>query len=1174
MSCQDNIVGNLRWTSARAFASGLILAVGLGQWPTAQAAVSQSPLLGRSGSGALPNLMLTLDTSGSMASEYMPDGDTVAVGTRTFNNSIESTWSTSTSMRRLDANATTLTRAVRSPQVNRIYYDPSVKYSPWRKQDASLWDSAKRDAAMRNPADSSEGSFDVTARTTGSTPTSNAVVYLLKTDTSGAYLDPNTAGNYTQIDINAPGNPTFTKYPSRTDCSGASVCTQTEEQQNFANWFQFHRTRLLLTKAAMFETFAGMDKVVRLGWGQIRNGLAAKYCYLNPATGYCGTYFDYFPATPSVDGVSNVKAVEQGVRDLTEDHRKKLFDFIQSLDPSGGTPLRGAMKAVGDYFSRTDASGPWSNTPGGNDASAPLTCRRAYNILTTDGYYNVDRSNDINVGDIDGDGFGNTLADIAGKYYNTDLNKSVANGLQASTKDPATWQHLVQFTVGLGVNGTLDPSGTVPGKTGWPNPNVDLDDNSPTKNDDLWHAAVNSTGYYFSAKDGKTLARALQTGFSEIRSREASEAGIATAARTLVDNNRKYIPTYRSGDWTGEVSAYKLDAAGKATDLVWTASSKLPAAADRNILTWDYTAATGVDFKWDSLNTTLKTRLTNGSESLVNYLRGDTTLEGTTYRDRINVLGDIVGSTPLLLGGAAAQDFGYASLATGGSTYAAHVTNKRKRANLLFVGANDGMLHAFQGTTGVEAFAYVPMAVFGKLDKLTKSDYGTTANPHQFYVNGPQVEADAYLKLGTETSASWHNLVVGTYGAGAPGMYALDVTKSPALTKSSILWELAGNDVGVMMTPPQIGVLPGGKWKAFMGNGYDSASGKAALLVVDLATGGIDKTLTVTSTGSGANGLSGVRLVYNANKEVVAAYAGDLHGNLWRFDFVNATNTATSTSADWVVGFGGNPLFVAKNPDLVRRQPVTAIPVVYPHPQGGNLVVFGTGKLLEASDQSSTDAQSFYGVWDKTLSGTVSASTAPTFTRNDLVRQTVSTTVVATRDQFAFYNVSSNAVNWASKFGWYLDLSDMASTMPGLRDIYSPQALNKEFVMMTAIAPATSSAAACGTADGNSITFVLPALTGAQYADPVFDTSGDGIVNSDSKKGPVDKNTAAFSTGAMGDELFLSSGGGGGDGTGDPTKDAHDGSLQDTKGSLVIDLPSGESTIKSRIWRTLVKPPL
>ena len=242
--------------------------------------------------------------------------------------------------------------------------------------------------------------------------------------------------------------------------------------------------------------------------------------------------------------------------------------------------------------------------------------------------------------------------------------------------------------------------------------------------------------------------------------------------------------------------------------------------------------------------------------------------------------------------------------------------------------------------------------------------------------------------------------------------------------------------------------------------------------------------------------------------------------------------------------------------------------MVYPHNEGGHLVIVGTGKLLESTDQSSTSPQSFYGLWDKTASGTVSVTPAPSFTRDDLVRQTVSTTVVAARDQFAFYNVSSNAVSWASKRGWYIDLSDMSSTMPGLRAVYSPQALNGEFVMMTAISPATTSATACGTADGNSLTFVLPALTGGQYEAPVFDTSGDGIVNADSKRGPVDKNTAAFSTGALGDELFLRQ---------DDTKDGEgdSGSLQDTKGSLVIDLPSnGPATIKSRIWRTLVKPPL
>lgn len=1171
MSTRKTLVGNVLHP-LRPLAFGAVLVAA----PSAWAALSQSPLITSSGSGALPNLMLTLDTSGSMASEYMPDGSSISVGTRTYNGSIAAEWSTDSTLRRTGNGANVASRALRSPQVNRIYYDPSVRYLPWKNQDATSWTAASKTAAYFDPTDTSAGSFNVSSFTSGSTPTSNAVVYILRTGSNGLYLDPNTAGNYDEIDINAGSN--FTKYPARTDCvSKTNACSKDEELQNFANWFQFHRTRLLLTKAAMFETFAGMDTIVRLGWGQIRNGLAAKYCYLDPYTGLCGTYFDYFPATPSVDGVSNVKAVEQGVRDLSVDHRKKLFTWIRDLDASGGTPLRGAMKAVGDYFSRTDASGPWSNTPGGNDSSAPLTCRRAYNILTTDGYYNVDRSSSIGVNDSDGDGVSNTLADVASYYYKKDLNSKVANGLQASTRDPATWQHLVQFTVGLGVNGTLDPTAGEPSK--WPNPNVDIDDNSPKKNDDLWHAAVNSKGQYYSARDGATLAKSLRTAMADIRSREGSESGVAAAAPTLTDGNLKYVPTYKTGDWSGELTAYKLDAKGVVSDKVWTASAMLPPAASRNIVTWDAVAGTPTLFQWGDLSISQKGALTGVDEKMLNFLRGDSAYEGSTFRDRTGPLGDMVGSPPLVLGGAASIDFAYGSLPTIGASYGTFLNTKRARATRLFIGGNDGMLHVYNGATGIETFAYVPAAVHGKLASLASVNYGTPSTPHQFYVNGPQIEADAYVKFSNESAASWHNLVVGTFGAGGKGLYLIDATDSTNLGKNAIKWELsAGNDLGSIFSDPQIGVLPSGEWKVFVGNGYDSVNKKAALLIIDVATGKVDKTLVATGATTGDNGLGGVRLVKNAKKQVVAAYAGDLLGNLWRFDFVNASNTANSSSSDWVVGFGGSPVFVAKAADL-SRQPITATPVVYPHPQGGNVVVFGTGKLLDSSDPSSNSAQAFYGVRDKTLSGQVSTLPAPSFTRDDLVRQTITATPSSSRDQFDFYDVSSNSINWATKFGWFIDLNDLSATMPGLRDIYPVQRLNNEFVLMTAVAPSPSTGSSCGISEGKSISFVLPALTGGQYEAPVLDVTGDGIVNSKSNKIPVDARSSGFSTGALGEVLYVHSVGGGGSAIGDGGEGTTDGNedsgtLQDSKGGLTIDLPSGDVEVKSRVWRTLVRPPL
>jgi type IV pilus assembly protein PilY1 len=485
---------------------------------------------------------------------------------------------------------------------------------------------------------------------------------------------------------------------------------------------------------------------------------------------------------------------------------------------------------------------------------------------------------------------------------------------------------------------------------------------------------------------------------------------------------------------------------------------------------------------------------------------------------------------------------------------------------VLFEGANDGMLHAFNGDTGVELFGYVPNAVLHNLSVLGQPSYGSPgANFHTDFVDGPQIETDAYIqtKRGKQAGqgAAWANLVVGSYGSGAPGFYALDTTDLTTFDANTVQWEINastasfGADIGYIYSNIAVGVLPAsgsvgsltnGSWKAFVGNGVYSQSGHAALLVVDLATGNIDKEV-VLDNGSG-NGLMGVQLVYDMNKQVVAAYAGDLKGNLWRIDFTGASAP--------VVGFNGQPLFAAG-----ASQPITAPPSVYSNPSGGNMVLFGTGKLIDTADQNSTDPQTFYAIWDQTPSGTSAAGKPSPFGANP--RSQLQQQVIAPDGTTGLFNVNATAPNYPTQLGWYMDL---APVNPKQRVIF-PATLLSNYVLINTMSPANPPADQCDEQLGLSAYFLLPILTGVQSTkSPVWDTNGDGVVDS------KDAMDAGYSVGFGGKTTvgwFPPGGGTGGSPGGGP-----DCVNMNKNGNKACQIPpEGPGSIKSRVWKQLMTPP-
>lgn len=896
-----------------------------------------------------------------------------------------------------------------------------------------------------------------------------------------------TSTNYRRVrlmDLPATG---ISRTATRTDCAvsgSARSCTRDQEYQNFANWFTYYRTRNYLAIAAASRAFSEQGEDLRVGYGRI-----------NKASG-------------AVDGVSTA-TVQRGVRAFSGSDRSSFFSWLHSVPAAGGTPLRRATDDVGKYFQRKDNRGPWANTPGTDDGSGEtshLQCRKSYQILMTDGFWNGDTAQSTiansNVDNVNGpnitgpngtsfqyvparpyrDSTSNTLADVAMYYWNRDLRPDIENRVPPDSKNPAFWQHMVNFTVGLGVGGTLAYPGAFPqlqsGALNWPAATAD----SATAVDDLWHAAVNSRGEYLSAKDPDEFAASLSSILNEITIRNASEGGVAATAATLQAGNRKYVPEYRTGLWTGNLTAYELDQFGQQLSAVWNAEASLPAHGARNIYagTRNQTPRARA-FTFTDLDAAQKTEIDPSlTANLINYLRGDATFESDTYRQRSSRLGDFVNSQPVFVKGLVNLQYNFLPDSIAGrSSYKSFVSSKASRDGVVFVGGNAGMLHAFRDSDGREVFGFIPRILLPGLSALASPSYG-----HRYYVDGQLTESDAYL------GGAWQNVLLGSNGAGARGVFALNVTNMSAMNANNVMWELDStidSEIGYVLAPIEVGVMANGTWVAVFGNGPDSASGRGQLFIVNLSTGAVIKKIPV-STATG-NGLGGARLIRDANRVVIGAYAGDLLGNVWKFDL------SSNSSTNWGVSFGGQPLF-----NVGASRPITAPPQFVTHPNGGFMVLVGTGKLYEEGDQINNSQQSLYGLWDQqmlienTSTGVYEWTTTatPITDASTIVNHSFNSSTVSGSGGETFYTIASQPLNWSIHRGWRLPLTITA----GHRNLLSPQFIFGYALFETMAPSAQGVLNPCDTtSNGVAYNLLINPLDGKMPTTPLFDIDGDGVVD-------------------------------------------------------------------------------
>lgn len=954
--------------------------------------------------------------------------------------------------------------------------------------------------------------------TTTTTTTSAAYYHLYYTDKQGA-SKPNSCNDsiengdcYILIEVG-----------SNNDIASGNA---TAQKQNFANWFSFYRTRALATMSA------AMNAVTSLGTNQVRLGWQT----LNDCTSFGTTC----TGTDNVNRENRIRSLDAlKTNSTTLTHRTDFYNWLQRMEVDGGTPLRSAMKRAGDYFTTSGINSPYAEEPY-TTLGTELSCRKNFHIMFTDGYWNGDGGS-ITVGDTDssaqsmpdgnnyspqfpyrnattaaptGYSHSNSLADIAFKYWYTDLRSGMANNVSpfiinrsgtSATQywnpqnDPATWQHMVNFTISLGLGSSMtdpewggstysgDYSALAAGTKTWPpiDPSPALSDAPEEHVYDLWHAAINSRGQFFSADNPQAINNAFQSVFDSILSATPSAAALAANSTSIQSGTLVYQARFHSTDWHGQLVAYSVQNNGNIGNEQWDASTLIPGSSVRNIYTWNGSAGKSFTNCNSSLSSSQKAALDkdgygttdNKCADRLDWLRGSPAKEqrnSGTFRNRTaSVLGDIINSDPAYVKD---EDLGYASGAstlTEKSTYAAFVASKALRTPVVYVGANDGMLHAFRAdightNSGKELFAYIPAGVYSKLSQLTEPAYS-----HTYYVDGPPSAGDAYI------SGNWKTVLVGGLGGGGKSIYALDITNPDSFSASSVLWEYAdAADLGYTYSQPQIARLNNGVWAAIFGNGYNSTSDKAFLYIVNLQTGVLIKKIAAGTATS--NGLSTPTLYdSNGDKIIDAVYAGDLLGNMWKFDL------SAATTGSWGLANGGSPVFTATN-QSGQVQPITSQPAVMPLtsgiPSGGVMLYFGTGRYLTSTDPNSTDVQSFYAIWDNGT-GTVG--------RNQLRVQNI----VAETNEFGFdiRETTNNPVDWTSQRGWYMDLvvPPITASGPGGERVISRPLVRYDRVIFVTVTPTTDPCIP----GGFSWIMELDLLTGGPTATSAFDFNNDGLFN-------------------------------------------------------------------------------
>lgn len=1017
---------------------GVFLGVGKGWAETVPLDLNHVPLV--VSESVPPNVLVSLDDSGSMNWGYIPD-------------SVEG---------HEDLNA------YKAASYNRLAYNPEVTYSPGVNYLGEELPEADFNAAqlfwLLQGGDTEVDVYVAQVKATNAVEAVN-----LATNYRPPY-QPYSAEKWAEEaddgDDENPGQPAY-YYVRNNSCAEEliddscynKVVVSEDEQQNFANWYQFYSLRITAGKSVTSRAFKNLPASVRVAQQTFGSRIRTS-SYVKPFS------------------------------ESSEGGKEAFYDWLFGVQGSGSTHLREAVADAGEFFSYDGDNNAYWRLPGGEQESdsEQLTCRRNFQVMLTDGYYTELREGVVElVGDADntavtsmpdGQSYNpnvdestiyassegrnggvaeNTLADFAFNYWINDLRPDLDNNVPPAiivgdgepenltleeywdpVNNPATWQHMVNYFIGFGVTGNFDSDseadyeGLLAGDLKWvvPTPLLDddTDEDKAARIDDLWHAAINSRGDAFSASDPEALETALSDIINILSFTESSIAAVDVSGPSLLGDTEVFQASFETQYWTGSVEGSQVsDGSGvpggrecndqeAGTICAVSKSASLGNLGNKvqNTVLWREREAygfngrgidlTGGSVNWDALSEEQQILLIDGGgevdgKSRLDYLLGDHAFEvrrgdslGKHRRRRFEqkVLGAVVSSSPVYVGNGLNSDGSYRRLypdwvSPESQSYIDFIgtvggpSSVADRAAYVYVASNDGFLHAYDGESLEEQFLYLPSAMFPTITEFTEPGF-----VYRPYVDGELTEADVFF------GSKWQTLLVGGFRGGAKGLFALDITSPENFDEDNVLWEYSevaspdaaeDDDLGhlygrVSLNKSNLnaadGDLSSGSWVAAFGNGYNSVNGRAVLYLLDPESGEeiakLDTTIGPNSSSENSvganvnssipNGLGAPFLVdLNQDFRVDLAYAGDLYGNMWRFDLRD------SSKSQWSVTL----VYAAKSAEGVP-QPITGRPVVNRHPSGlpGVMVYFGSGKYLEPDDiEPVAERQTFYGIWDR-----------------------------------------------------------------------------------------------------------------------------------------------------------------------------------------------------------------
>jgi len=991
----------------------------------------------------------------------------------------------------------------------------------------------------------------------------SAAVYWTLSDGTGPLADNEAYGpngrRLRRVDIGATGS--FGKSGERTDCAG-SVCSATEEMTNFANWFAYHRKRHMMLNGALgiaFDQVTGLragafpftgetnvtmyDFEANADSANKRRLLHALYQIkadggtpTRPALYKTGLQFR---RTGSATDPLLYECQYNAALVITDGFAKT--DVPPSVGNADASPT--------NRFTR-----PYSASERDLNYQPDGTLPRPSQELPE---VTVKPSAPF------ADGEDDTLADIAMHFYNRllpstekDLRRVPVNiNDDAPDADRNDQLHMNTFALTMGVLGEIfgrsDTAEQIAANanpyliSSWP---VVREGSgyvkSPRNIDELWHATVNGRGRMLLANSPEETRLGIVDIVNNVGAKGGAGAAVSVANPNITPgDNFSYASSYNSGAWSGDINKFEIDpnTGEPSRTPLWTPSPQRSLAVtppdQRVIVTYNDAAAGargvggsrfGVPFQWDALSSEQQSFMTstiNGVTStdprVLDFLRGDRSFEISRFRSRgprplrdeagkfivtpsgyqyargrvpadISVLGDIVNAEPVVV---RSPRFSYFD-----PGYQAFRDRVGSRAGMLYQGANDGMLHAFDLVTGQEQWAYIPSLVMPRLKNLSDR----SAFSHQYYVDGPPTTGDVdFTRTGSFDAAdpgepNWNTILVSGLGKGGTGYFALNVTEGARASETSVaervLWEFPNRftpsdpvvvdarNVGYSYGKPLIVKTRAAGWVVLVTSGYNNGrgprstggDGRGRLFVLNAATGQVIAQLdTQAGEADRPAGLAHIAAFSrrpNIDATIEAAYGGDLLGNVWRFDL------SATTVAEWKVAKLAELRTAGNDIQSVTSEPELGSIL------GNRVVYIGTGRYLGDSDvprPASTDGQlrfaqrtmTMYALRDKGDTGSVTSPSIPSPARSALVQQT------ATRSGTTV-SVTANAVNFRNQDGWFVDLPE-----GGERIVANPVLSGGVLTFITNIPDATDACAPGGTSWAYFLDFTTGGtVVGASYA--------------------------------------------------------------------------------------------